>query len=155
MVRTQTGGPVRLNYPVTHHDWKRLARIARLRLKRLGITQEAAQAAGGPSVSWMTKLPHQEGPVSVRQDPHLARLDRALHWPEGTSRGIVDRDRAGWSEQALEDEADELVHLTDKRSNAAWLIEQRLRAMPDEVADDMIRELFRVLGMPVRDPGKG
>ena len=143
---------VLLNGRVTEANWDRLDEIARLRMKQMGLTQAAVQAKGGPSPAWMRSLTNQEGPPSVRHVPHLAKLDQALLWPDGTSRRLVEGVE-GWGAEEWAAERDRLVALADRISNAAWLLEQRLRAMPDEQATEMIRELFRVAGMPVRDPG--
>ncbi len=133
--------------------WARLRRIADARMRRLGLTQTSLHAAGGPSVPWMTRLPHIQGDPGVRYVATMAKLDHGLRWPEGTSFGLVADDRTDWATDILEDEERGLVDMSDVNSNFAWLVETRLSAMPVDAAESMRRQIAALMGLPVR-PGR-
>lgn len=135
----------------TENAWSRLHRIVKARAKHLGLTMTAVQAVGGPSPAWIHKLPHETGQPSTRHTKSLRDLDRAMRWREGTSWGLLADDRSSWTDEVLRDEEVSLISAADRISNAAWLWEQRLRSMPEELADEIIRETFRLAGLPVID----
>lgn len=124
-------------------------KIVKARAKHLGLTMTSVQAVGGPSPAWIHKLPHESGMPSTRHAKSLRDLDRALRWREGTSWGLLADDRTDWTPEVLRDEEVSLINAADRISNALWLLEQRLRSMPDAEADDLIREFLRMSGLPV------
>lgn len=113
--------PMRHDGRMTTHEtpWARLRRIADARLRRLGMTQPALHQAGGPSVGWMTRLPHLQGDAGPRYVATMTRLDAGLRWPAGTSLGLINDDRADWSADVLNDEERTLVDMADVNSNFA------------------------------------
>lgn len=134
---------------VTETSWERLFRLVEARRTRLGLTQSGVQAVGGPSPAWIRRLPLIEGEPSARYAAAMNNLDRALQWPEGTSWSIVTKDRSGWSEDVLEDEEHQLVDEThDEADHFAHVVAARLRAIPAGQRDSVMRDIFRVLGLP-------
>lgn len=136
---------------VSETPWQRLHRIADARRKILGLTVAGVTAAGGPSDGWFRALKYGTGAPSTRHVKPLAALDRALQWREGTSLSLLTDDRSEWDPALLSDEEDSLLHATDRIGTAAFMIEQRLRVVGEAEAERMIREMFRVMGLPVTD----
>jgi hypothetical protein len=134
---------------VSETTWQRLHRIADARRKILGLTLAGVTAAGGPSDAWFRALKYGEGQPSTRHTKPLAALDSALHWKAGTSLSLLKDDRSTWDEEMLADEEDSLLHATDRAATFAFMAEQRLRVVGEEEAERMIREMSRVLGLPV------
>jgi hypothetical protein len=80
-------------------DWPRLAAAVRDRRGELGLTQEQAAAAGGPSTATMRLI---EGALQDSYTPAtLRKLEGALHWKRGSVRDIL----SGGSPAPLEQEA--------------------------------------------------
>lgn len=140
---------VRQDVRVTETPWERLFRIAEARRTRLGLTQSGVQAMGGPSPAWIRRLPGLEGEPSSRYAASMRDLDRALQWPEGTSWSLVTKDRSTWSEDLLEDEEHQLVEdMHDEADHFAFIVATRIRALPANRRDDVMREILRILDMP-------
>jgi hypothetical protein len=138
-----------------HHEvvietsWKRLHRIAEARRIRLGLTQAGVRAVGGPSPAWINKLARESGPPSQRHAASLKDLDLALQWPEGTAWGLLTDDRSGWDESLLMDEEHQLVEEThDEADTFGFLVATRLRAIPKERRDEVMRAILHDLDMP-------
>jgi hypothetical protein len=145
-----TATAVRQDSPVTtENPWGRLTRIAKRRMRSIGMTQPGMAEAGGPSVGWFTKLPHHAGEPSSRQREMLDLLDEALRWPAGTSWDLLTVDRSAWPDFQLADEEEGLVALADEFEHFAFIVEKRLRAMDSEGAQDLIRRIKREMGLPV------
>ena len=133
---------------VTETQWERLYRLVEERRTRLDLTQAGIQATGGPSPAWLRKLPHMVGEPTQRQRASLQDLDRALRWPVGTSWGLVEDDRSGWSEAVLQDEEEQLLERIDEANNFGWLVATRLRAIPEgPERDAVMRRVLEVLGV--------
>ena len=90
--------------------WQRLHSIVEDRIDQLGATRDGLHARGGPSPAWIRALKDREGPASVKQAKSLLDLDAVMGWNAGTSRGLINDDRKGWSKTALDAEAYDLVH---------------------------------------------
>jgi hypothetical protein len=83
----------------TRKNWARLAEAARDRRSELGLTQEDARAAGGPSTATMRLI---EGALQDGYTPAiLRRLEVALRWTPGSVRAVL----AGGDPVPLGDEA--------------------------------------------------
>ena len=68
-------------------DWERLAEFVRERRVELGLTQEDARAAGGPSTATMRLL---EGALQHSYQPATLRdLENVLQWGRGSVRMIL------------------------------------------------------------------
>lgn len=68
-------------------DWARLATQVRQRRVALNLTQTQVHAAGGPSVSVLSKI---ETSRSVSYDDiAIARLEKVLHWRAGSVGAIL------------------------------------------------------------------
>ena len=129
--------------------WERLQRIAKARLRHLGIKQQKLPERGGPSLSWLMKLNENEGPPSGRHTDYLSRLDRALEWPAGTSWSMVNDDRSDWSDDILEDEENSLVFRRSEVDAFLFMVGLTLRGMPDDERDSAMSDIARRLGKPV------
>lgn len=71
----------------TRKDWPRLANEVRTRRTELGLTQEDARAAGGPSTATMRLI---EGALQDAYTPAiLRRLEGAMRWRPGSVRDIL------------------------------------------------------------------
>jgi hypothetical protein len=82
----------------TRKDWARLAEAARDRRFELGLTQEDARAAGGPSTATQRLI---EGALQDGYTPAiLRRLEGALRWEPGSVRAVL----AGGDPAPLPDE---------------------------------------------------
>ena len=133
----------------TENPWRRLHRIADARRKHLHLTVDGLRGAGGPSAPWFYKLKNEEGPVSNRHIPFLEKLDVALQWPLGTSVGLLDKDRSGWSKATLEGEELDLVEHQDEIAFFTLMVERRLRLASPSEREQMMREVGRAIGLPV------
>lgn len=129
--------------------WGRLHRIAESRRLHLHLTQEGVRAAGGPSVSWQTKLPKKTETPGPRHVEPLRQLDRALQWPDGTSMRLLTEDRTGWSRAVLEDEELSLVEGQDEIAHLAFMVDRRLRTLDPPEREQMMRDVGRAIGLPV------
>jgi hypothetical protein len=68
-------------------DWDRLAELVRERRVELGMTQEDARSAGGPSTATMRLL---EGALQRSYQPSTLRdLEKVLQWERGSVRRIL------------------------------------------------------------------
>jgi hypothetical protein len=68
-------------------DWERLAEFVRERRVELGLTQEDARAAGGPSTATMRLI---EGALQRSYQPATLRdLERVMQWERGSARMIL------------------------------------------------------------------
>lgn len=68
-------------------DWDRLAEFVRERRVELGMTQEDARAAGGPSTATMRLI---EGALQHSYQPATLRdLEKALRWERGSAARIL------------------------------------------------------------------
>jgi hypothetical protein len=134
---------------VNETPWERLHRLVELRRVRLDLTLAGIQAVGGPSPKYVQKLKNFTGPPSARQRASLMDLDRALQWEPGTSWGLVEHDRSGWSDAILEDEEQSLLELgPDECDHFGFVIAARLRAIPEgKERDDMMRAVLNLLGV--------
>lgn len=147
------------------NPWQRLHAIVEDRIDQLGLTRDAIRARGGPSSEWIRKLKEQEGKATIKQAASLLDLDAVLGWDAGTSRGLINDDRAGWSKATLEAEAHDLVttNLPDPivapEAKGALSKEERdirtmqtqvaagLRAMSPDDRQRAMREIMRILGI--------
>lgn len=127
--------------------WQRLHAIAEARRVRLHLTQIGVSAVGGPSPAWIRKLPNMSGEPDPRNYAPLRALDAALRWPEGTSLDLVTRDRSDWSRSALKEEERALVDALDEVSHFGFVIEHRLRAIPADRRDDVMRQILKILSI--------
>ena len=115
---------------VIETQWERLFRLVERRRKVVGLTQAGIQVAGGPSDRTIQKLRKREGLPTDRERTTLRKLDAALHWPAGTSYGLVAEDRSSWSEALLTDEEEQLMEHVDEADELAYVVATRLRAIP-------------------------
>lgn len=138
---------------VTVHEtnWQRLHRLAEARRKKIGLTQAGLKELGGPSKAWVNSLPHMEGPPSTRHATPLARLDAVLRWPQGTSWDLASRDRSDDDPALLADEERSLVDHKDKITVFVYLIERRMRSLPEADVRPAMLDIGRRLGIPVLD----
>lgn len=121
-------------------------------MKKIGVTQPRLRGAGGPSISWFTKLPTYSGRVpSQRQREHLDMLDTALQWPPGTSWGLLTGDRSDWPDYLLTDEEDSLVTHRERYSTFAFMVERHLSTLEPEDAEVFMRRIAREIGLPFGD----
>ena len=132
-------------------NWQRLHRIAEARRRRIGLTQSGLKELGGPSKAWVNSLPHMEGAPSTRHATPLARLDAVLRWPDGTSWDLASRDRSEDDAVLLADEERELIEHKDKISVFVYLVDRRLRALPESEVRPAMLDIGRRLGIPVLD----
>lgn len=151
--------------PVKINPWQRLHSIVEERIDQLGLTRDAIRARGGPSSEWIRKLKEQEGKATIKQAASLLDLDAVLGWDAGTSRGLVNDDRKGWTKAVLDDEAYRLVHtnlpdpIVAPESNVRFSAEERdiqtmqtqvaagLRAMKPAQRKKAMLEIMRILGI--------
>jgi hypothetical protein len=148
------------DWRVTENPWHRLHRLAEARRTVLDITLTTLQAQGGPSPKWVHNLLTQEGAPTPRQARKLAALDRVLHWPAGTSWGLVADDRSTWSQDLLDDEERTLVHeQTDEVDAFTYNLNFRLRAFAEHERTRIMRAILALVGYegerPTRRGGKG
>jgi hypothetical protein len=136
---------------VLETNWQRLHRIAEARRKKIGLTQSGLKALGGPSKAWVNSLPHMEGEPSTRHATPMARLDAVLRWPEGTSWDLASRDRSHDDPALLEDEERALIDHKDKITVFMYLVERRMRALPEDELRPAMLDIGRLLGLPVLD----
>lgn len=69
------------------NDWERLARFVRERRVELGLTQEDARGAGGPSTATMRLI---EGALQTSYQPATLRdLEKVLQWKRGSVRAVL------------------------------------------------------------------
>lgn len=134
---------------VNETAWERLYRLVELRRARLDLTLSGLQVVGGPSPKWVQKLRTITGEPTPRMRASMLDLDRALQWEPGTSWGLVEHDRSGWSDALLEDEEQSLLNLgPDEADNFGFIVATRLRAIPAGAErDEAMREILRVLGV--------
>jgi hypothetical protein len=132
-------------------NWQRLHSIAEARRHKLGLTQEGLKELGGPSKSWLNAMVHNEGAPSTRHITPLKRLDAALRWEEGTAWDLVARDRSQWDPVLLEDEARSLIERKDKIAAFVYLIDRKLRTLPESDLRPAMLDIGRRLGIPVLD----
>jgi hypothetical protein len=132
------------DWRVTENPWHRLHRIVESRrINTLDITLTTIQAQGGPSPKWVQNLLLQEGEPTPRQRSKLAALDKVMHWPVGTSWGLVADDRSDWSSEVLEDEERQLIEEQNDEVDAfVFALNYRLRAMPDDERDRVMRAIL-------------
>lgn len=121
---------VRDTSPVTETAWERLFRLVERRRRVVGLTQVGIQAVGGPSDRTIQKFRKRDGMPTDRERTTLLKLDAALHWPAGTSWGLVAEDRSTWSEAVLTDEEEQLMDMVDEADELALVVAHRLRAIP-------------------------
>lgn len=77
--------------PRTPEDRARLAREVKQRRTQLELTQTQLEGAGGPSISFVSKV---ESRKAVPYDGiSIVRLERALQWEEGSVAAILDGGR--------------------------------------------------------------
>lgn len=134
------------DWAVTENQWHRLHRLVEARRTVLDITLAALQAQGGPSPKWVQNLLAQEGEPTPRQRRGLAALDRVMHWPVGTSWGLVADDRSTWSADVLEDEEHQLVHeQLDDVDAFTFQLNFRLRAYPEDERDRIMRAILALV----------
>jgi hypothetical protein len=129
----------------TETGWARLHRIAEARRRRLGLSQQGVQAAGGPSAAWLSKLKNEKGEPGTRRAAFLRRLDGALGWSDGTSISIVQDDRSTWSREMLDAEEHDLVEGVDDITRFTDAVALRLRALPPAEAQALMERLYRAL----------
>jgi len=72
----------------TEDDWKRLGRAIADRRFELGLSQEALVKLGGPSHQIVRNV--ERGVVADYRDSTFYKFDRALRWPDGTAKRILD-----------------------------------------------------------------
>ncbi|MEV0830950.1 MULTISPECIES: hypothetical protein [Streptosporangiaceae] len=77
--------------PRTPEDRARLAREVKKRRLQLEMAQTQLEAAGGPSVSFVSKVESRK-PVPY-DGISIVRLERALQWEEGSVAAILDGGR--------------------------------------------------------------
>ena len=132
---------------VNETAWERLYRLIELRRAQLDLTLSGLQVVGGPSPKWVQKLRSLTGPPSSRMRASLLDLDRALQWEPGTSWGLVEHDRSGWSDALLEDEEQSLLNVgPDEADNFGYIVAARLRAIPaGPERDAVMRKILEVL----------
>lgn len=133
----------------TETAWERLHRLIELRRAQLDLTLLGLQVVGGPSPKWVQKLRSLEGRPTSRMRASLLDLDRALQWEPGTSWGLVDHDRSGWSEVLLREEEDSLIRGgPDEADNFGYIVATRLRAIPaGQERDEAMRAILAILGV--------
>lgn len=134
---------------VNETAWERLYRLIELRRARLDLTLSGIQVAGGPSPKYIQKLRHLSGAPTRRMRASLLDLDRALQWEPGTSWGLVEHDRSGWSEVLLADEEDTLVNFgPDEADHFGYIVAARLRAIPaGPERDEVMTAVLAILGV--------
>jgi hypothetical protein len=81
----------------------------------------------------------------------MARLDAVLRWPEGTSWDLASRDRSHDDPALLEDEERALIDHKDKITVFMYLVERRMRALPEDELRPAMLDIGRLLGLPVLD----
>jgi len=144
--------------------WQRLHSIVEERIDQLGATRDGLHARGGPSPAWIRALKDREGSATVKQAKSLLDLDAVMGWNAGTSRGLINDDRKGWTKTALDAEAYDLVHtnlpapLVAPEAKGKLSKEERdirtiqtqvaagLRAMSAADRQKAMREIVRILG---------
>lgn len=147
------------------NPWQRLHAIVEDRIDQLGATRDGLHARGGPSPAWIRALKDREGPATVKQARSMLNLDAVMGWNAGTSRGLVNDDRTGWSKTALDAEAYDLVHTNlpapvvapeakgkltkDERDirTVQTQVAAGLRAMSPDDRRRAMREIMRILGI--------
>jgi len=72
----------------TPDDWKRLGRAVADRRFELGLAQEALVKLGGPSHQIVRRV--ERGEPAEYRDSTFYKFDRALRWPDGTAKRILD-----------------------------------------------------------------
>lgn len=133
---------------VTETQWERLRRLIDLRRDRLDLTLAGIHATGGPSPKWVHKLTFLTGPPTERMRASLSDLDKALRWDPGTSWGLVEHDRSGWPEAALEDEEQDLINRMDEANHFGFVVAARLRSYPEgPERDEVMRQVCELLGI--------
>jgi len=149
---------------VKTNPWQRLHAIVEDRIDQLGLTRDAIRARGGPSSEWIRKLKEQEGKATIKQAASLLDLDAVLGWDAGTSRGLINDDRKGWTKAVLDDEANRLVYtnipdpiVAPEAKGALSKEERDIRTMQTQVAAGLramgpterkkaMAEIARILG---------
>ena len=131
---------------VTETQWERLYRIVEERRRLVGLTLAGIQAVGGPSPKWVQNLRTMQGGPTNRMRAPMAKLDSALHWPAGTTWGLVADDRSNWSDIVLQDEEAQLLEVVDEVDQFALVVAVRLRAIPEgSERDEAMRRVLDVL----------
>ena len=122
------------------NDWDRLAGFARERRVELGLTQEDARAAGGPSTATMRLI---EGALQRSYQPATLRdLENVLRWGRGSVRKIL----AGGDPVPLADAAAAADTLTVTRTP-----DISFERGPDDIFPDMSPEMRALVEERVRD----
>lgn len=62
---------------------------------------------------------------------------------------ILTQDRTGWSRAVLDDEEQSLVEGQDEIAYFAFMVERRLRTLGPEGAQQLIRRIAPLIGLPV------
>jgi hypothetical protein len=121
--------------PMHETNWERLWRVAEARRERLGLTQRALSANGGPSGAWYRALRSATGQPSPRRSTSLRALDNALGWPERTSWHLLSEDRTDWSSTRLAEEEAALVGMTTDHEEPAGASVLELK-QPEKQAEE-------------------
>lgn len=132
--------------------WERLYRLIEARRQQLGLARSGLNALGGPSSEWVRQLQYETGKPSTKRANAMRSLDRVLGWDSGTAWGLVNDDRAKWSEDALRDEELRLIYMDDMQGLEEEIrtfqtaVAARLRNMPKVEAEAAMRKVFAILG---------
>ena len=103
-------------------DWERLAGFVRERRTDLGMTQEDARAAGGPSTATMRLI---EGALQESYQPSTLRdLEKVLRWERGSAAQILaggDPVPLGGEPEPLPEPGHHARHRAPEAPAAQWL----------------------------------